>query len=103
MEASLSKHSAGMSNLASGTLTGDGTIANVACGFTPRHVKVVNETDVIVWERFDTMGATKSVKTVTAGTTTIDTTSAITFSADGFSLAAAVNASGKVLHWIAND
>jgi hypothetical protein len=41
------------------------------------------------------------MKQVTAGTTTKDTTSAIVFSANGFSTSAALNASGKVLHWVA--
>jgi hypothetical protein len=37
-------------------------------------VKVINMTDVIVWEWHRGMAATNTLKTVAAGTTTVDTT-----------------------------
>lgn len=65
-------------NFANGGYTGDGSgsIA-VAVGFTPRWVKIVDVTDVTIYEWFADMPATNSVKTVTGGTTTIDTNSAV--------------------------
>jgi hypothetical protein len=65
-------------NFANGGYVGDGSgsIA-VAVGFTPRHVKIVNVTDVTTYEWFADMPATNSLKTVTAGATTIDTGSAV--------------------------
>jgi hypothetical protein len=67
-----------VSNFANGGYTGDGSgsIA-VAVGFTPRWVKVVDYTGVVVWEWFADLPATIAVKTVTGGTTTMDTNSAI--------------------------
>ena len=67
----------GVPNFASGSITSDNTAITVNLGFVPRWVKVVNTTDVIVWEKIEGMSATHSIKTVTAGTTTIDTGSAI--------------------------
>lgn len=65
-------------NFANGGYTGDGSgsIA-VAVGFTPRWVKVYNITDATTYEWAADMPATDSIKTVTAGTMTVDTNSAI--------------------------
>lgn len=75
--------SMGVVNFASGTLTGDGSANTLTLGFVPRYVKVINETDVLVWEKFGSQVAANSIKTVTAGTTTVDTTSAIVINTDG--------------------
>jgi hypothetical protein len=93
--------SAGVTNFASGSFTSDNTITTVACGFRPRLVKVFNTTDVIVWEKFEGMGATTCIKTVAAGTTTADTTTAITLTASGFTLAQAAVGNSKAISWIA--
>lgn len=95
--------SAGRANNAQGTFTSDNTAVAVKLGFKPRAVKIINETDVIVWEKLGTMGATKSVKTVTAGTTTIDTGSAIVIDDYGFTISATAAGNSKVLHWVAED
>lgn len=65
-------------NFANGGYTGDGSgsIA-VAVGFTPRWVKVIDMTDATSYEWFADMPATDSLKTVTGGTTTVDTNSAV--------------------------
>ena len=91
----------GIVNLATGDIASDGTVITVTTGFAPRHVKLVNTTDVIVWEKLAGMGATETVKTVTAGTTTIDTTTAIAFTATGFTVSAAAAGTGKALVWLA--
>ena len=67
----------GIVNFATGSFTSDNTATTVTLGFVARAVKVVNSTDTIVWEKIEGMSATHSIKTVTAGTTTIDTGSAI--------------------------
>lgn len=94
----------GVSNLSVGDFTADGTVTDVVLGFYPRHVTVFNMTDATSWEWVLGMPATNSVKTVTAGTTTTDTTSAIvpkglaaTDTYKGFQLTAAAAASGKKL------
>lgn len=101
-------NSMGVVNIATGSSTGDGTALDVTLGFIPRHVRVFNLTDVILWEKFEAMPASNSVKQVTAGTTTLDTTSAIVIkgaaTADGyagFQMSAGANANAKVLHWVA--
>lgn len=97
-----SNQSRGVVNFADGTLTGDATATTVTLGFVPRHVRIFNETDVIVWEKFKAQAAANTVKVVAAGTMTKDTTSAIVINTDGtITLTAALAASGKVIHWSA--
>jgi hypothetical protein len=95
--------SAGRSNLAQGTLTSDNTAVAVKLGFKPRMVKVINATDVIIWETLGTMPSTAAIKVVTAGTTTVDTGSAIVIGEDGFTISATAAGNAKVLHWVAMD
>ena len=95
-------NAAGVVNVASGAFTSDNTDTTVSLGFVPRWVKVVNSTDTIVWEKLEGMAAVNSVKTVAAGTTTIDTGSAIIINADGtMVLEAATVGSAKAISWIA--
>ena len=97
----------GISNTASGSFTGDGTICYVTLGFKPRYVKLVNLTDRITNEFFGDMAATHTLKTVAAGTVTDDTASAITPRGGttdtyrGFEVAAATNITGKAFHSLA--
>lgn len=84
-----------------GTSTGDGTALVVSLGFKPKMVVVYNQTDAVKWEKIDGMVDANSIKTVTAGTQTTDTTSAIVLSDTGFTLSAAANASAKSLAWAA--
>lgn len=93
---------AGVSNFASGSFTSDNSITVVTLGFKPRWIKVVNTTDVIVWEKIEGMPAANSIKTVTAGTTTMDAGGAITINTDGtISLSAAAVGNAKAISWVA--
>lgn len=98
----------GIVNFATGQTTGTGNVVDVTLGFTPRYVRVWNDTDVILWEKFPGMADNATVKQVAAGTTTKDTTSGIVIKGDtdgetyrGFQLSAALAANGKALKWIA--
>lgn len=92
----------GVPNFASGSFTSDGAAATVTLGFVPRHVKVINSTDVIVWEKIEGMAAANSVKTVTAGTTTVDTGSAILINTDGtITLSSTLTGTSKAISWVA--
>lgn len=92
----------GLANFASGSFTSDNTATVVNLGFKARWVKVVNTTDVIVWEKIEGMAAANSVKTVTAGTTTIDTGSAILVNTDGtITLSSTAVGSAKAISWVA--
>lgn len=94
----ISKRADGVVNSASGSFTGDGSAQQIALGFIPTHCVVVNETDTIIWEKVDPQVAANCIKTVAAGTTTIDTTSAIVFNADQtMTLSAALCAAGKAI------
>lgn len=96
-----SKRADGIVNVVTGSLTGDAAVNTINCGFVPLYVMVVNETDAIVWQKFDPMVAANSVKTVTAGTTTVDTGSAILINTDGtVTLSATVAASAKALKFM---
>ena len=99
---SASSQAAGVVSFASGSFTSDNTATTVTIGFKPRWVKVVNTTDVIVWEKIEGMAAANSVKTVTAGTTTIDTGAAITINTDGtITLSATAVGNAKAISWVA--
>lgn len=102
MNAVPSYRSASVCNIASGTFTGDGTAITLTLGFVPRWIQAINETDVETWQKTGTMGATKTIKTVTAGTTTVDTASAIVINSDGtVTFLAAEFGSNDVVHWVA--
>ena len=60
---------------ASGSFQDTGTIKKTAIhlGFTPRYVLLLNATDRDGWEWFDGMAAGTTLKTVAAGTRTLDT------------------------------
>lgn len=93
--------SGGVINFASGSFTSDNTITTLTMGFKPRMVRLFNETDVIAWEAFEGMGATITKKTVAAGTTTADATTAITITDTGCDLAAATVGTSKEISWVA--
>ena len=102
MDVSATSNSSGIVNFASGSFTSDNTDTTVTLGFVPRWVKVVNSTDTIVWEKIEGMAAVDSIKTVTAGTTTIDTGSAIIINDDGtVTLEAATVGDAKAISWVA--
>lgn len=78
------KRSGDVSNHQFLKFTSNGNAVAVPLGFLPRKIRVVNDTDAIVWEWQYGMGATHSIKTVLGGSLTaaLDTGSAITFTAD---------------------
>lgn len=92
----------GISNFASGSFTSDNTATIVKLGFKARYVKVVNSTDVILWEKIEGMAAANSIKTVTAGTTTVDTGSAVLINDDGtITISQTAVGNSKAISWIA--
>lgn len=94
--------SAGIVNFATGQLDPtDNTAITVTLGFRPRHIRLVNEDLVVVWEKFEGMAAAATIKTVTAGTTTYDATSAIVITANGFTVSAAAAGDGDNVLWAA--
>lgn len=97
-----SYRSGGVINVAEGTLTGAGSAETLVCGFIPSFVKVFNETDVIVWEKYRTQADANTFKLTAAAVGSKDTGSAIVINTDGtVTLSATLAASGKVLHWLA--
>lgn len=101
MDITATKDVMGIARGCYGTATGDGTAITATLGFRPKHVIVVNLTDAMRWEKIDGMTDAQSLKTVTAGTQTTDTTSAIVLTDDGFTTSAALAASGKALVFFA--
>jgi hypothetical protein len=92
----------GISNFASGSFTSDNTATVVKLGFKARWVKVINSTDVIVWEKIEGMAAANAIKVVTAGTTTVDTGSAILINDDGtITLSSTAVGNSKAISWVA--
>jgi hypothetical protein len=92
----------GIANSAYGLFTSDGTATVINVGFVPTIVEVFNETDNIVWRKIVSMGATICVKTVAAGTQTMDATTAITIGSNAdntVTLSAALCGTAKAISW----
>lgn len=97
-----SKRTDGIMNAACAAFTSDNAAQTVTLGFVPSHVKVINETDVIIWEKIGNQAAANCIKTVTAGTTTLDTGSAIVINTDGtITLSATLVGNAKAIKLIA--
>jgi len=80
----ISKRADGIVNVATGSFTSDNAAQTLTLGFVPTYVYVINETDVITWEKTDPMAAANSLKTVgSTGVVTLDTGSAIVINTDG--------------------
>ncbi len=93
--------SGGVINSAYGKFSGAGEAAIITLGFVPNYVKVINETDAIVWEVINGMTATKVAKTAAA--VTIETNSDIVINTDGtVTLSSTLAANAKVLAWYAS-
>jgi len=101
--ATATSQSMGVVNFASGEFTGAAAAVEVDCGFTPRYIRIWDASNVIIWEKSEGMAAANTFKQVTAGTTTLDTGSAITFDDDGFSVSATLAASAAAIYWVAFD
>jgi hypothetical protein len=95
----------GISNHATGTFTGAGAAVEADIGFTPRIVRVHNITDRISDEKFEGMTDAQTLRTVAAGTRTLETGSQIVIAdpaADGFrgfTVAATAAIAAKVIVW----
>jgi len=102
-----SKVPASATNIAVGRYLSAATAAafTITTGFKPRYVKVVNlgATGLASMEWFEGMDDASALLIVTDGTTTVDTTTGITVSANGFTvgLNTDVNIINEQLSWIA--
>ena len=69
-----------------GSYLDTGTVAayTFTCGFKPRYVKVVNETDRTQIEWYEGMADAEGIVTVAAGTRTLVTSEGITPASNGF-------------------
>ena len=94
--------SGGIVNTACGSFTSDGAAQTVTLGFKPCWMKVINETDTITWEVFNSSSATKTLKTTGVPAVTIDTGSAIVLNSDGtVTLSATLVGTSKVITFVA--
>jgi len=95
-----------LTRLATGTYIEDDTAVavTITCGFTPRYVRVCNETSGDMYEWFESMADAEALKQVTAGTRSIITTLGITPVANsGFTIGldTDVNAKDEQISWLA--
>jgi hypothetical protein len=81
-----------------GTVVTDGTAVRFTIGFMPKCIKIVNATDVVVWEKLADMPASTALKNA-AGDMTIDTSGAIVIDERGFTLSAEAAGTAKTLYW----
>ncbi len=76
--------------------------ATITLGFQPRYVCLENVTDRIKYEWFDGNANGTTLKTVAAGTRTLDTAdAAVSVVANGFTIGAAAILQNKQIRWIA--
>lgn len=97
-----SARSGGVVNTVVGSFTSDNAAQTVTLGFKPNYMKIINETDTIVWESFSVSTATKVLKTTGVPAVTIDTGSAIVINSDGtVTLSATLVGNSKVITFFA--
>lgn len=93
-------------NLASGRMVSDAGAAaavELTLGFMPRSFRFINLTDRIEYEWFEGMAAGTAIKTVAAGTRTLDASSDVVVNSDGsVDLAAAAVIASKAFAWQAH-
>ena len=70
----------------------------VTTGFTPRYIRVINQTTNIMYEFYEGMTTAHMIQTVAAGTRTAPTSGGFTVTSNGFSLATAP-AQNNQLRW----
>jgi hypothetical protein len=101
-------NAAGIVNRAQGQVVTDAGAAadtTFTCGFIPRYIKFVNATDRIVLEFYEGMAANSALRTVAAGTVTLDVAAGITLgttalnTAGQFTVKAADIPASKTLYW----
>lgn len=92
-------------NYAVGRYLDTGTVAafTITCGFKPRYVLVCNVTSRDQMEYFEGMDDDSGIKTVAAGTRTLDAADAITVSESGFTMGldTDVHVTSEQISWIA--
>lgn len=98
-------------HIATGTVTGTGAAINVALGFTPKAVVIINETDPGLYVWLDTFANAEMMKLVDSTVALTFPTSngvstyagAIATTAKGFTIGADsdMNAASDVLHYLA--
>lgn len=100
----------GVLQVKTGTVTGTGSAINVECGFVPKRVEIINETDPGFYVWTDTMADGEMQKTIGAGTTTFESsggisayTGAVGSASKGFTIGtdADMNGSSDVIHYFA--
>ena len=57
--------------------TSDGNAVSIPVGFQPQEIEVIDVTDLTTWQWNRGLAATNTLKTVAAGTMTLDATSAV--------------------------
>ena len=62
-----------VARVVTGYFTSDGNAVDIPLGFEPQHVEFIDVTDVVIYDWQRGLPAGDTIKTVTAGTTTVDT------------------------------
>lgn len=98
-----SARSGGVVNTVAGSFTSDNAAQTLNLGFKPNMIRVINETDAIVWEALSVSSSTKTVKyNGTGPAITVDTGSAIVINNDGtVTLSSGLVGNSKVITFVA--
>ena len=96
----------GRTRVMTGAVVGTGAAINVrTVGFRPVIVELYNA-DGVCWGKWTkTMADAAVVKTITAGTFSVETSGGVTPLSNGFTLGADtdLNADGETVHWVAYE
>lgn len=95
----------GVGQFTSGNFTSTNDQVDIYLGYQPRRIRIINETDVVIWEKTVGLAAANAIKVVTNGTTTVDTNGYITFTDGGsgnwrISLSATLVGNSKAISFI---
>lgn len=90
-------------NVSMGSFTGTApTTTTINLGFAPKWCEIFTPTGIITWRKYGYgMAAANCVKSIAAGTTTLDTASNVLFTGNTIVLTAAVCVNADVISWIA--
>jgi hypothetical protein len=102
MNVSATRKGDGIVRIQDGAFTGDGTVVTVNLGFVPSEFILINQTDVVTFQKLRGMAAANCIKVIAAGTMTLDTSSAVVINADGtVTISAATNIAAKSFVFLA--
>lgn len=93
--------SSSLNQIKTGQIIGTGADKKIVLGFKPRYVEALNVDDLKTTIKSDSMADGEAYQRVTAGT--LSAVNHLDLNSDGFTLKAAAQADGDVIHYVAYE